>query len=149
MGEREQKMISSIHKTYSKGEKAFNNKNFLEAKKYLISLVEHDVNHYASYLLLFEILNKSNSPLLKNVVTELKRLNPNISLDYRPTPKPKKIIKDTSIVTISYIKLMLQQGKKLQAKKSLNAIIKHSKIKKQIVEAEKLLQTLNGKKDQK
>jgi hypothetical protein len=44
---------------------------------------------------------------------------------------------------------MLQQGKKLQAKKSLNAIIKHSKIKKQIVEAEKLLQTLNAKKDQK
>ena len=44
---------------------------------------------------------------------------------------------------------MLQQGKKLQAKKSLNAIIKHSKIKKQILEAEKLLQTLNGKKDQK
>ena len=149
MGEREQKMISNIHKTYSKGQKAFNNKNFLEAKKYLICVVEHDVNHYASYLLLFEILNKSNSPLLKSVVAELKRLNPNISLDYRPTPKPKKIIKNTSIVTISYIKLMLQQGKKLQAKKSLNAIIKHSKIKKQIVEAEKLLQTLNEKKDQK
>ena len=44
---------------------------------------------------------------------------------------------------------MLQQGKKSQAKKSLDAIIKHSKIKKQIVEAEKLLQTLNTKKDQK
>ena len=106
MGEREQKMISSIHKTYSKGEKAFNNKNFLEAKKYLISVVEHDVNHYASYLLLFEILNKSNSPLLKNVVTELKRLNPNISLDYMPTPKPKKIIKDTATQKVALITII-------------------------------------------
>ena len=58
-------MISNIHKIYSRGEKAFNNKKFLEAKKYLISVVEHDVNHYASYLLLFEILNKSNSTIIK------------------------------------------------------------------------------------
>ena len=50
-------MISNIHTTYLKGEKAFNNKKFTEAKKHLISVIEHDTNYYAAYLLLFEILN--------------------------------------------------------------------------------------------
>ena len=49
-------MISNIHTTYLKGEKAFNNKKFTEAKKHLISVIEHDTNYYAAYLLLFEIL---------------------------------------------------------------------------------------------
>ena len=137
-------MISNIHNTYIKGEKAFNNKKFTEAKKHLVSVVEHDKNHYAAYLLLFEILNKSNSPFLKVVVNELKRLNPKLSINYNPIKTKKKNSNKTdSIVTISYIKLMIQQGKKIQAKKNLRSIIKHSKTKKQISEAEQLLNTLN------
>ena len=138
-------MISNIHTTYLKGEKAFNSKKFTEAKKHLVSVVKHDKNHYAAYLLLFEILNKSHSSFLKVVVKELKRLNPELSINYKSakTSKKKNNTKSGSMVTISYIKLMIQQGKKIQAKKSLRAIIKHSKTKKQISEAEKLLNTLN------
>ena len=55
--------------------------------------------------------------------------------------------KDTVLVTISYIKLMIQQGKTIQAKRSLNAIINHSKTKKQVLEAENMLKNLNQKKD--
>ena len=136
-------MISNIHNTYIKGEKAFNNKKFTEAKKHLVSVVEHDKNHYAAYLLLFEILNKSNSSFLKVVVNELKRLNPKLSINYNPIKTKKKNSKKTdSIVTISYIKLMIQQGKKIQAKKNLRSIIKYAKTKKQISEAEQLLNTL-------
>ena len=136
-------MISNIHTTYLKGEKAFNSKKFTEAKKHLVSVVEHDKNHYAAYLLLFEILNKSDSSLLKVVVNELKRLNPELSINYKPTkPKKRNNTKPDNMVTISYIKLMIQQGKKIQAKKSLRNIIKYSKTKKQISEAEQLLNTL-------
>jgi len=136
-------MISNIHNTYIKGEKAFNDKKFTEAKRHLVSVVEHDKNHYAAYLLLFEILNKSNSPFLKVVVNELKRLNPKLSINYNPIKTKKKNSKKTdSIVTISYIKLMIQQGKKIQAKKNLRSIIKYAKTKKQISEAEQLLNTL-------
>ena len=136
-------MISNIHTTYLKGEKAFNSKKFTEAKKHLVSVVDHDKNHYAAYLLLFEILNKSDSSLLKIVVNELKRLNPELSINYKPTkPKKRNNTKPDNMVTISYIKLMIQQGKKIQAKKSLRNIIKYSKTKKQISEAEQLLNTL-------
>mgnify|MGYP001440052039 FL=1 len=136
-------MISNIHTTYLKGEKAFNNKKFTEAKKHLVSVVDRDKNHYAAYLLLFEILNKSDSSLLKVVVNELKRLNPELSINYKPTkPKKRNNTKPDNMVTISYIKLMIQQGKKIQAKKSLRNIIKYSKTKKQISEAEQLLNTL-------
>ena len=137
-------MISNIHTTYLKGQKAFNSKKFTEAKKHLVSVVEHDKNHYAAYLLLFEILNKSHSSFLKVVVKELKRLNPELSINYKLAKSKKKDnTKPDSIVTISYIKLMMQQGKKIQAKKSLRTIIKYSKTKKQISEAEQLLNTLN------
>lgn len=136
-------MISNIHTTYLKGEKAFNGKKFTEAKKHLVSVVEHDKNHYAAYLLLFEILNKSQSSFLKVVVKELKRLNPELSIDYKPAKSKKKNnTTPDKMVTISYIKLMIQQGKKIQAKKSLKTIIKYSKTKKQISEAEQLLNTL-------
>jgi len=136
-------MISNIHTTYLKGEKAFNGKKFTEAKKHLVSVVEHDKNHYAAYLLLFEILNKSQSSFLKVVVKELKRLNPELSIDYKSAKSKKKNnTKPDNMVTISYIKLMIQQGKKIQAKKSLKTIIKYSKTKKQISEAEQLLNTL-------
>ena len=140
-------MISNIHTTYLKGEKAFNNKKFTEAKKHLISVIEHDTNYYAAYLLLFEILNKSQSPLLRDIVKELKRLNPEIALDYQPVSKPKKNRKNTALVTMSYIKLMILQGKTIQAKRSLNTIINHGKTKKQVLEAQNMLKNFNQKKD--
>ena len=108
-----------------------------------MSVVEHDTNHYASYLLLFEILNNSQSSQLQQVVKELKRINPAIVLEYKPVPKPKKISKEVNLVTISYIKLMLLQGKIIKAKRSLNTIINHGKTKKQILEAKKILKDLN------
>jgi hypothetical protein len=142
-------MILSIHSTFKKGEKAFKNKKFPEAKKYLNKVIDHDTNHYASYLILFEILNKSNSSGIKEIVNELRRLNPNINLNYKPINSKRIIKKKTAIVTISYINLMIQQGKILQAKRSLSAIIKDGRTKKSIQEAERLLKTLNTKKDSK
>ena len=136
-------MISNIHNIYLRGERAYKNKKFGEAKKHLMSVVEHDTNHYASYLLLFEILNNSQSSQLQQVVKELKRINPAIVLEYKPVSKPKKISKEVNLVTISYIKLMILQGKIIKAKRSLNTIINHGKTKKQILEAKKILKDLN------
>ena len=136
-------MISNIHNIYLRGERAYKNNKFGEAKKHLMSVVEHDTNHYASYLLLFEILNNSQSSQLQQVVKELKRINPEIVLEYKPVSKPKKISKEVNLVTISYIKLMLLQGKIIKAKRSLNTLINHGKTKKQILEAKKILKDLN------
>ena len=51
-------------------------------------------------------------------------------------------------MTIPYIKLLIQQGKTLQAKKSLNAIVNTSKNKIQIKQAQEILITIQ-KKDKK
>jgi hypothetical protein len=42
---------------------------------------------------------------------------------------------------------MIQQGKTIQAKRSLNMIINHGKTKKQVLEAENMLKNFNQKKD--
>ena len=52
-------MTNSIHKTYLKGEKAFEKGEFLTAKKHLLSVVNHDRNYYAAYLLLFKSISDS------------------------------------------------------------------------------------------
>ena len=65
-------MTNSIHKTYLKGEKAFEKGEFLTAKKHLLSVVNHDRNYYAAYLLLFKIEDKNNSSLKKISFEELK-----------------------------------------------------------------------------
>ena len=51
-------------------------------------------------------------------------------------------------MTIPYIKLLIQQGKTLQAKKSLNAIVNTSKNKIQIKQAQEILINIQ-KKDKK
>ena len=51
-------MINNIHNVYLKGEKAFEKGNFSSAKKHLLSVVDHDNNYYAAYLLLFKIAEK-------------------------------------------------------------------------------------------
>jgi len=141
-------MINDIYKTYLKGEKAFEKGEFVTAKKHLLSVVNYDSNYYAAYLLLFEIADKNNSSLKKIVFEELKRLNPSLNIKYKaPKSNRKKITKNqksnSSILTIPYIKLLVQQGKTLQAKKSLKTILDTTKNKKQINEAKRILKSLN------
>ena len=147
-------MTNSIHKTYLKGEKAFEKGEFVTAKKHLLSVVNHDSNYYAAYLLLFEIADKNNSSSKKIVFEELKRLNPSLNIEYKaPKSNRKKITKNkkqnNSILTIPYIKLLVQQGKILQAKKSLKIILDTTKNKKQINEAKNILNGLDKGKNTK
>ena len=147
-------MINDIHKIYLKGEKAFEKGEFVTAKKHLLSVVNYDSNYYAAYLLLFEIADKNNSSLKKIVFEELKRLNPSLNIEYKaPKSNRKKITKskkqNSSILTIPYIKLLVQQGKILQAKKSLKTILDTTKNKKQINEAKEILNSLNKGKNTK
>ena len=141
-------MINDIHKIYLKGEKAFKKGEFVTAKKHLLSVVNYDSNYYAAYLLLFEIADKNNSSLKKIVFEELKRLNPSLNIEYKaPKSNRKKITKskkqNSSILTIPYIQLLVQQGKILQAKKNLKTILDTTKNKKQINEAKEILNSLN------
>ena len=145
-------MINNIHKTYLKGEKAFEKGEFVTAKKHLLSVVNHDSNYYAAYLLLFEIADKNNSSSKKIFFEELKRLNPSLNIEYKaPKSNRKKITKNkkqnNSILTIPYIKLLVQQGKILQAKKSLKIILDTTKNKKQINEAKNILNGLDKGKN--
>ena len=147
-------MINDIHKTYLRGEKAFEKGEFVTAKKHLLSVVNYDSNYYAAYLLLFEIADKNNSSLKKIVFEELKRLNPLLNIEYKaPKSNRKKITKskkqNSSILTIPYIQLLVQQGKILQAKKNLKTILDTTKNKKQINEAKEILNSLNKGKNTK
>ena len=145
-------MINDIHKTYLRGEKAFEKGEFVTAKKHLLSVVNYDSNYYAAYLLLFEIADKNNSSLKKIVFEELKRLNPSLNIEYKaPKSNRKKTTKskkqNSSILTIPYIQLLVQQGKILQAKKNLKTILDTTKNKKQINEAKEILNSLNKGKN--
>ena len=147
-------MINDIHKIYLKGEKAFEKGEFVTAKKHLLSVVNYDSNYYAAYLLLFEVADKNNLSLKKIVFEELKRLNPSLNIEYKaPKSNRKKITKNkkrnNSILTMPYIKLLVQQGKILQAKKSLKTILDTTKNKKQINEAKEILNSLNKGKNTK
>ena len=147
-------MINDIHKIYLKGEKAFEKGEFVTAKKHLLSVVNYDSNYYAAYLLLFEIADKNNLSLKKIVFEELKRLNPSLNIEYKaPKSNRKKITKskkqNSSILTIPYIQLLVQQGKILQAKKNLKTILDTTKNKKQINEAKEILNSLNKGKNTK
>ena len=99
------------------------------------------------------LFSKENLSSKKIFYNALKRLNPSLSIKIPPTKKTirKKSSKkkqNNAIMTIPYIKLLIQQGKTLQAKKSLNAIINTSKNKMQINQAKEILITLE-KKDKK
>jgi Tfp pilus assembly protein PilF len=147
-------MINDIHKTYLRGEKAFEKGEFVTAKKHLLSVVNYDSNYYAAYLLLFEIADKNNSSLKKIVFEELKRLNPSLNIEYKaPKSNRKKTTKskkqNSSILTIPYIQLLVQQGKILQAKKNLKTILDTTKNKKQINKAKEILNSLNKGKNTK
>ena len=146
-------MINNIHNVYLKGEKAFEKGNFSSAKKHLLSVIHYDDNYYAAYLLLFEIADKENLSSKKIFYNALKRLNPSLSIKIPPTKKTirKKSSKkkqNNAIMTIPYVKLLIQQGKIVQAKKILNEIINTSKNKMQIKQAKEILITIQ-KKDKK
>tara|TARA_B100001142_G_C13726524_1_gene419783 strand:- start:40 stop:450 length:411 start_codon:yes stop_codon:yes gene_type:complete len=136
-------MISNVTTTFLKAEKAFKQEKYSEAKKLLNKVIDHDKDFYAAYLLLYELYNKKNSQQKNVIYKELKRLNLDLDINHKPiNTQPKKSIKNTKLATLSLIKLMIAQGKKLQAKKSLRLIIKHSKNNKNVIKAEEMLKNL-------
>jgi hypothetical protein len=138
-------MITNITTAYLKAEKAFDQKKFGEAKKILINVIDHDKDFYSAYLLLYKLYDKENSQKKNSIYKELQRLNLDLNIDYKPLKlKAKKKIQNPKIATLSLVKLMILQGKMLQAKKSLKSIIKLSKNKKDIAGAKEILKGLKG-----
>lgn len=138
-------MITNITTAFLKAEKAFNQKKFGEAKKILINVIDHDKDFYSAYLLLYEMYDKDNSKKKNSIYKELQRLNLDLNINYKPVKsKAKKKIQNPKIVTLTLVKLMISQGKILQAKKSLKSIIMLSKNKNDIAGAKEILRGLQG-----
>ena len=136
-------MISNINTVFVKAEKEYLKKNNNEAKKLLRSVIEHDNSHYGAYKILYNILAEAHSSKAEEIYKELKRLNPIFEIQHKKINKKKKTdVKKIDLHTISLIKLMISQGKKRQAKKSLKDIIKLSKNSKDINSAKKILEKL-------
>ena len=136
-------MISNVTTTFLKAEKAFKQEKYGDAKKLLNKVIDHDKDFYTAYLLLYELYNRKNSPQKNVIYKELKRLNLDLDIKHKPINiKSKKSIKNSKRVTLSLIKLMIDQGKKLQAKKNLRLIIKHSKVNKNVIKANRMLKDL-------
>ena len=136
-------MISNINTVFLKAEKELLNKNKKEANKLLQSVIEHDNNHYGAYKMLYSILAESQSSKAESIYKELRRLNPSFEIKHKKIYKTKKKdIKKTDLPTISLINLMINQGKKRQAKKSLKDIIQFSKNSKDVSKAKKVLEKL-------
>ena len=136
-------MISNVTTTFLKAEKAFKQEKYGDAKKLLNKVIDHDKDFYTAYLLLYELYNRKNSAKKNVIYKELKRLNLDLDIKHKPVNiKSKKSIKNSKLVTLSLIKLMIDQGKKLQAKKNLRLIIKHSKVNKNVIKANRMLKDL-------
>ena len=136
-------MISNVTTTFLKAEKAFKQEKYGDAKKLLNKVIDHDKDFYTAYLLLYELYNRKNSAKKNVIYKELKRLNLDLDIKHKPINiKSKKSIKNSKLVTLSLIKLMIDQGKKLQAKKNLRLIIKHSKVNKNVIKANRMLKDL-------
>ena len=136
-------MIANVTTTFLKAEKAFKQEKYSEAKKLLNKVIDHDKDFYTAYLLLYELYNIKNSPQKNVIYKELKRLNLDLDLNQKPINiKSKKNRKNPKLATWSLIKLMIAQGKKIQAKKNLKLIVKHSTINKNVIKAEEMLKDL-------
>jgi hypothetical protein len=136
-------MISNVTTTFLKAEKAFKQEKYGDAKNLLNKVIDHDKDFYTAYLLLYELYNRKNSAQKNVIYKELKRLNLDLDIKHKPINiKSKKSIKNPKLVTLSLIKLMIDQGKKLQAKKNLRLIIKHSKVNKNVIKANRMLKDL-------
>ena len=93
--------------------------------------------------MLYSILAESQSLKAESIYKELRRLNPSFEMKHKKIYKTKKKkIKKTDLPTISLINLMINQGKKRQAKKSLKDIIQFSKNSKDVSKAKKVLEKL-------
>ena len=116
------------------------NENFNESQNLLNKVLKHDKDFLSAYLLLYQIYDKKKSPKKNTIYKELKRLNPKIKIKHTPITVRKKSVTGTpELVTLSLIKLMISQGKTLQAKKNLRLIIKHSKNKRDQDKAKNIL----------
>ena len=136
-------MISNITNTFIKAKKAFTNKNFTESQNLLNKVINHDKDFLSAYLLLYQIYDKKKSPKKNIIYKELKRLDTRLKIKHKPITVRKKTVAETpELVTLSLIKLMIAQGKTLQAKKNLRLIIKHSKNKRDQEKAKKILNNL-------
>ncbi len=136
-------MIANVTTTFLKAEKAFKQEKYSEAKKLLNKVIDHDKDFYTAYLLLYELYNIKNSPQKNVIYKELKRLNLDLDLNHKPINiKSKQNRKKPKLATLSLIKLMIAQGKKIQAKKNLKLIVKHSTINKNVIKAEEMLKDL-------
>jgi hypothetical protein len=136
-------MISNVTTTFLKAEQAFKQEKYGDAKNLLNKVIDHDKDFYTAYLLLYELYNRKNSAQKNVIYKELKRLNLDLDIKHKPINiKSKKSIKNPKLVTLSLIKLMIDQGKKLQAKKNLRLIIKHSKVNKNVIKANRMLKDL-------
>ena len=136
-------MISNVTTIFLKAEKAFNQGKYSDSKKLLNTVIDHDKDFYSAYLLMYKLFDKKNASQKRVIYKELKRLNLDLEIEHKPiNTSSKKSIKDPKLVTLSLIKLMIAQGKKIQARKNLKLIIKHSKINKNVVKAEELLKDL-------
>ena len=136
-------MISNITNTFIKAKKAFETSKLTESKNLLNEVIKHDNDYFSAYLMLYEIYDKINSKKKNIVYKELKRLDPNLSIKHKPVVTSKKrVSKKPELVTLSLIKLMISQGKKIQAKKNLRLIISYSKNKSEKNKAQNILDNL-------
>jgi DNA-binding SARP family transcriptional activator len=136
-------MISNITNTFIKAKKAFDAENFTESKNLLNEVINHDKDFLSAYLMLYKIYDKKNSRNKNIIYKELKRLDSDLSIKHKSVSKTKKSVpKNPDLVTLSLIKLMISQGKKIQAKKNLRLIINHSKNKREQERAKKFLKNL-------
>ena len=136
-------MISNITNTFIKAKKAFETSKLTESKNLLNEVIKHDKQYLSAYLMLNEIYDNINSKKKNIVYKELKRLDPNLSIKHKPVVTSKKrVSKKPALVTLSLIKLMVSQGKKMQAKKNLRLIISYSKNKSEKNKAQNILDNL-------
>ena len=136
-------MISNITNTFIKAKKAFDSENFTESKNLLNAVIKHDKDFLSAYLMLYKIYDKKNSKKKNIIYKELKRLDQDLSIKHKSVSITKKYVpKNTDLITLSLIKLMISQGKKMQAKKNLRLIINYSKSKQQQERAKKILENL-------
>ena len=107
-------MISNITNTFIKAKKAFETSKLTESKNLLNEVIKHDKDYFSAYLMLYEIYDKINSKKKNIVYKELKRLDPNLSIKHKPAVTSKKrVSKKPELVTLSLVKLMISQGKKM------------------------------------
>lgn len=135
-------MIPNVTTTFLKAEKAFKQEKYSEAKKLLNKVIDHDKDFYTAYQLLYELYNIKNSPQKNVIYKELKRLNLDLDLNHKPINIKSKKIEKSKASNLIINKAYDSARKKIQAKKNLKLIVKHSTINKNVIKAEEMLKDL-------